>query len=477
VFLLDLAAALPEFSNPFAVSWFLFTHGGWVIVLAAAIYGLVQLWVYWRQNLWFAKQRFVLLAIDVPRDNEQTPKAVEHIFAHIHGIHKNPNLREKYIDGYVQPSISLELISIDGYIQFLIRAPVQFRDLVEAAIYAQYPNAEISEVDDYTASFTPLFPNESYNLWGAEVSLINKDVFPIRTYPAFEHPLTQTFLDPMASLLEMMGRLRAGEQIWFQWVIAPPPNEAWRERGIRIIKKLIGSKAPSSKSTLDSLGWLPGQVFQGLTESFTGSSVFGEGATSTRNDNGPPTLMQHLPPHERNIVEAIGFKISKLSFATKFRFIYLAEHEVFNKASRIAPVWGAFKQLSALDLNGFKPDKKTKTTIDYFFKERRENARKQRLLWGYKYRSNWRGRNRYMLNTEELATLWHFPVITVKAPLVQKTQAKRGEPPIALPVGPRSTATPPSPLTPKAPPPTRLPHESSPGPVSTPTVPDNLPIA
>ena len=56
-------------------------------------------------------------------------------------------------------------------------------------------------------------------------------------------------------------------------------------------------------------------------------------------------------------------------------------------------------------------------------------------MWGYKYRSIWRGRRVFVLNIEELASLWHFPVITVKAPQVKKTEAKRGEPPVLLPVG------------------------------------------
>ena len=45
-----------------------------------------------------------------------------------------------------------------------------------------------------------------------------------------------------------------------------------------------------------------------------------------------------------------------------------------------------------------------------------------------------RGWTRLILNTEELASIWHFPVREVKAPLVQKTVSKRAEPPTALPV-------------------------------------------
>jgi len=39
-----------------------------------------------------------------------------------------------------------------------------------------------------------------------------------------------------------------------------------------------------------------------------------------------------------------------------------------------------------------------------------------------------------ILNTEELATLYHFPVNMVKASLIKKTSSKRAEPPLGLPV-------------------------------------------
>jgi len=39
-----------------------------------------------------------------------------------------------------------------------------------------------------------------------------------------------------------------------------------------------------------------------------------------------------------------------------------------------------------------------------------------------------------ILNIEELATLYHFPVVTVSPPLIKKTGSKRAEPPFGLPV-------------------------------------------
>lgn len=431
---MEFNLTLPDVSNPFAALWFLFTHGGFVAVVIAFGYGIFWIYLDIIQTRYINNTKYILLAIDVPRENEQTPKAVEHIFSHLHGIHKNPNAWEKYRDGYVQPTITLELISIGGFIQYLIRCPEANRDLIEAAIYAQYPNAEISEVEDYAKDIKAVFPNDDFDIWGCEFALNNKDCYPIRTYPLWEHSLTQTFLDPMASILEVMGRLQPEEQMWFQWVLSPTGNDKWRKRGLDVINKLIGAKGKKSTSPLEAIGSAPGQLVMGTYNTLT-RTLFEPGEASRRNaDNEPPSMMLHLPPNVRTVVEAIGMKISKIGFETKFRGIYLGGKGVFTKA-RAPGMLGAVKQYNTMDMNGFRPDKKMKTSRDYFFVERKINTIKRRLLLGYKYRSNWSGHSKYVLNIEELASLWHFPVITVKAPQVKKTDAKRGEPPVALPVG------------------------------------------
>lgn len=425
---------LPTFDNPFSAFWWLFTHGGFLAVIFAILAGMWWLYLDYIQGRFIQNTKYIFLSIDVPRENEQTPKAVEHLFSQLHGIHKNPNRREKYIEGYVQPTVTIELVSIGGFIQFIIRCPEANRDLVEAAIYAQYPNAEVAEVEDYAKDIPTTFPNNDIDIWAAEIVPVAPDFYPIKTYPLWEHSLTQTFLDPMASLLEVMGRLQAGEQIWIQWVLEPNDLLSWREKGLALINKLIGAKSKKKKSTLDSISEAPGAVVQGTVETIL-RTLMEPGASSTKREKDePPSLMQHLAPNVRAVVEAVGMKISKIGYKVKGRVVILGTKDVFTR-TRVPSVWGALKQYAALDLNGFKPDSKMKTARVWFMVDRRVNALKRKILLGYKYRSIWRGRRTFVLNIEELASLWHFPVITVKAPQVKKTEAKRGEPPVELPVG------------------------------------------
>jgi len=433
-FLFDLSA-LPTFSNPFGVTWYLIANGGWILIILTCIWGGWEGWKEYIRNKFDATVDFVILAIDVPKGNEQSPKAVEHIFSHFYGMKTKGNLKDRFLKGYTQLGISLEIVSIEGYIQFLIRTPRKFRDLVEAAIYAQYPEAEITEVEDYVDMIPkPLeFPHSEYDLWGTELKLMKSYLYPIRTYPEFEHSLTQRFMDPMASILEIMSRIGPGEHIWLQFVIAPV-DQKWRNQGTALIRRLIGKKEEKKGSDLT---YFPREIGKGLTESFTASLIPPsemENAKFKQQERQWPSMMQHLSPDEREVIEAIGMKIAKLGFMTKIRLIYAAPKNKFEPSKGVSGVIGSLQQFSTQNVNAIAVNKKTRTKIDYFFIKTRILARKRRILWAYRYRSMKRGRRGFIFNTEELATLWHFPDIEVKVPAVQSVDAKKSQPPIGLPL-------------------------------------------
>ena len=81
------------------------------------------------------------------------------------------------------------------------------------------------------------------------------------------------------------------------------------------------------------------------------------------------------------------------------------------------------------------------TKADYILTKKRITWRQKKLLRAYKLRSPFRGWGwGRIMNIEELATIWHFPVMTVKAPLVRKTDVKKAEPPFSLPLVKRGAA-------------------------------------
>lgn len=440
--------------NPANISLQLFLRGGWILFVVVFAKGLYDIWLDGRQGKFASKWKFILLSIDIPKNNEQTPKAVENIFAALAGAYSSPNLVDKYWTGKITESFSFEIISLEGHTRFLIRVPSHFRDLVEAALYSQYPDAEISEISDYTqydseeldAEGKPIpfanlkFPSKLYDLWGAEFVFVKPYPYPIRTYPEFEHTLSGNFIDPMAGLLEILSRINPGEQVWLQLVVTPQPP-GWGEPAKKLVAQLIGKEykdpnagkfQPSSIITkpMDS-----GMTFaSGVLEQLTGISIAGIATDKKKEED--QWKMFKITPGERGVLEKVERKLSKHNLNVKFRLVYLGRKGTFAKGRGVAGVIGAIQQFNTSDANGFKPGKLSKTAADYIMVSKRVQKRQNNILRYYCKRSNFYGEkigDTLKMNPEELASIWHFPVITVKAAEVGKIESKKAPPPSRLP--------------------------------------------
>jgi len=395
-------------------------------------------WVYYRQGQYLGRIEYVLLNINVPTENLRTPFAAEQIMAGLHGILAPRDVIEKYWLGEIQEWFSFEIVGIEGHVNFVIRTPVQFRDLVEAHVYAQYPEAEIVAVEDYTKDIPSNIadPNSPWELWGTEMNLGREDAYPIKTYVDFEIA-TQTVpdeakLDPLASIAEVMSSLGPGEQMWMQ-ILALPADETWKEEGEKLVKKLIGVKAPKKKSFLkDFVDEWTEVAIKGVVEAPFGPPTFTTGA---KEENGSlPSLMQFLSPGEQETVKAIQRNLNKVAYRSKIRMVYLMRKDIYDKPllkARCLAFVGAFNQFVTTNLNTFQTSRKT--SAHYWFPTARLNRRKKEILSEYKNRSISDGTS-YFFNIEELATLFHFPMTTLKAPLVERMEVKKAVPPKGLPI-------------------------------------------
>ena len=441
----------------------LFLDGGWIIFLAVLIKGGWMLWVQWRQEKYATGLSHTILAIDIPRQNEQTAKAVEQIFSHIAGAYSGLDNYEKYWLGKFQGTFSFEIASLGGYVQFFVHCQNKYRDLVESAFYAQYPDAEIVEVTDYTGEVPSRFPDEDWDLFGTEFILKRPSHLPIRTHIQFEHSIAEDpFKDPMSGMLEVMSSLKPGEHLWLQFLITPT-DTGWRDKGEVEVAKMAGRKKAPKKSVVQSVIEMPMQAVQELTG-------IGASAEPTKDSGKSTDLLLTLTPGERQVLEAIQFKLSKIGFETKIRMVYSGRRGVFSKG-RVTMLKGAMGQFTALNMNEFKGYGPVTTKTDYFYQRWTNPSKQMTILRNYRKRSR-AGATPYILNIEELATVYHFPVWQVKAPLVKKTEAKRSEPPPRLPTAEAEQERPFRPVTPPAPPPEEEEEERPPG-----GPPEDLPFA
>ena len=413
------------------ISTFLSLWWLWLPIFLVVLF--IELWIKYLQTKAVKKIKWLLLEVKISRNIEKTPKAMEQVFSGLHGILTKVKFLDKYWKGKVQEWFSFEIAGIDGSVYFFIRTPENFRNLVEAQIQAQYPDAEILEVLDYAAPLAGKIPSKTYDINGVEFILEKADYYPIRTFLSFEERQKERRLDPMASFLEILSKLSPSENIFIQYLIKPTGEKDWINEGIEAVNKLVGKKTEVKKNWFEIFF---GGINEFVVNLLKAIAIYPEWSEAKKEE--VKTTSQNLSPGNRLVAEAIENKISKLAFRVCIRFAYIAKRDIFNRVN-IAAINGAFKQFNTLDLNAFKGNKKAGTTADQpriipFIKNRRGFIRKVAFVDRYVNRKLSKNKKDFILNTEELATIYHYPILVVETPTMRRVEAKKSEPPVSLPI-------------------------------------------
>ncbi len=151
----------------------------WWFVLP--LIGLLILWEAWLLHLhwkWVTHIKWKILEIKVPKNILKTPKAMEQIFAAAHAPYTyGISPYRKYWLGQEEYWMIFELIAKAGETHFYLRVPAEFRNMMESAIYAAYPEAEITEADDYLDEMPHILPNETFDVNGLEEVMRHEIIF------------------------------------------------------------------------------------------------------------------------------------------------------------------------------------------------------------------------------------------------------------------------------------------------------------
>ena len=403
----------------------------WIIIPVVLFFILRKVWLNYIVDKFVKEIKWSLLEIKFPQETVKSPKAMEQFFSGLHAVQRKFKFKDKYIKGEIPTWFSIEIIGREGKIHIFIRTPERFRNLVESQIYAQYPDAEISEAEDYVNDLPKDIPNKEYDIWGTEIILEKPDAYPIRTYPIFfEEKEIEERTDPIAGLFEFLSSLNPQEHAWIQILISPT-DDKWRDEGERLVEGLTGKKLKRTKKGLIL------EEVKGFATSFgkgIGDLFFGPAAKPEEKPQ-LESLMAHLSPGQREVVLAVEKNIAKLGFKTIIRELYWTKKEDFSR-DKTAAIGGFFKQFNTQNLNGFRPNGKITPGWAKIFKKRRELSQKQYLVDVYKKRYfpfasfSWRG---FVFNTEELATIFHIPIKFVKVERMPRIEAKKGGPPSELP--------------------------------------------
>jgi len=374
--------------------------------------------------------KWTLLEIIPPRDIEKSPQPMESFFAGLTGITSALSAKDEFIDGKVILKFSFELVSDEGIVHIYIRTPTMFRNLVEAGIYAQYPNAEILEVSDYVNDVPKVIPNKDWDLWGTDFELTKPDPYPIRSYRRFEEDVTGKMIDPLSSVFESLTKVGPNQKLWYQIIIKPKDIFLY-ETSQKLIEEKFKGKVPAKNGILANFLADIGDVFGNLFAGLTGPVEFAK--KEAEKEEAP--LEFRLTPGEKDVLKAIEDSAGKPVFETKMRLVYIGKREFFDR-SNIASFIGSLWQFSDFNFNGFKPNAETKTFALHLWVKQRTLFRQRRIYRLYKERNNdpsEAGPNIF-LNTEELATIFHLPDQMVIAPTLRKVEYKKSIVPPGLPV-------------------------------------------
>lgn len=402
-------------------------YGFWWLIFPITFYYIfLILWkdyvAFYSADSWHINQKWAYLELIPPPDIEKGPKMMESICTGLTGVLTTYNTFDEYLKGaFWHDRFSFELVGEEGKVHFYIRTQEKYVNLVEAQIYAQYPDAEIINVPDYTEKFPKIIPNKYWNLWGVDFYLINDPPIPIKTYDKFEESVTGEMIDPMAALTEVIGTLGPGQHIWLQFILQPMP-ERDKAQYDSIVKKLKGEAAVKKKGIFSDIV----DVFSNIPNGIFGPVEF----PGTEKKEVQP-LEFRLSPGEKELLKATEENLSRNLFKTKMRFIYLGRRENFQR-SYVSAFNGAIKQFNDINMNQVVPEDISKTYGKIFFKKPRIAQRQRKIYKRYRER-NMDGVN-MVFSTKEIATMFHFPDMNVKSPSIQRVESKLGAAPANLPV-------------------------------------------
>ncbi|MFZ2620911.1 MAG: hypothetical protein WAX85_00560 [Minisyncoccia bacterium] len=394
-------------------------YASYILVPAALILIICDLWINYRRALFFAKQTYVLLEIKLPREIFKSPRAMEFCIAGMYQLVGEKNWYEKYWKGQVRSSSSLEIVSIDGAVHFFIWIKNGMKSQVEANLYSQYPGIEIHEIPDYTIPFN--YNPETHGFWASEFELTKPDPFPIKTYVDYgmeKDPKEEFKIDPLTPFIEFIGSLPRGSQVWLQIIIRAHKAE---------------DKDPEGGGKLVDLRWQKGA-----------QKEIDDIIKNAKGEKGPddkyiPGTGRQLTEVEKETISALARSVSKNGFDVGMRTIYAAPKDVFD-ASNIGGIIGGITHFNS-HLNGFRPTRGSEEKYKYFVwmsrSNKKRNKERQEMLDAYKRRSYFYSPHKrpyFVLNTEELATIFHFPGGVSTTPTFSRIESRKAEAPPDLPV-------------------------------------------
>lgn len=269
---------------------------------------------------------------------------------------------------YGQRHFAFEIVGSKGFVQFYAAVPVALVDVVKQALVSAYPTVRLEEVAEHNI-FSPV--GKISGTVGGELTLKENFAYPIATYQDLKR-------DAMQSLLNALSTLEKEDGVGIQ-ILIRPANPAWRKLAMAVANKK--RKGKDSKKGAEQAFWWIRQIFIAFVKP-------PEDKSSSGASDKP-----ELSSLDQAILDSIDDKTRYPGYEVLIRVV--ASSSVPQRAEALrSNIVATFALFDSPGKNGFKytPAKDV-----------------ERFVTSYILRFFPQDSNDSILNSIELATLFHFP--------------------------------------------------------------------
>jgi len=326
-----------------------------------------------------------------PKSEKELISVMEHLFASLGNIKEKSNIWHRIIYGDAVVALEMANPADNDEISFYVGAPKKFINIVERQIHSFYPKASIERVKDYN-----IFSPGSFTA-ASSLTLKDKHHFPIRTYQALE-------ADPLNNITNVLGKFDEKKEGAAIQLLVKPARSGWRQKG-----NLVAHKMQQGRQLSDvKRDTIVRQIGRGLLSVLRQKTDKQEDILKQNKD----TIQ--LTPEEQEVVKKIEGKAGKAGFSVNIRLVASALTQ--ERAEVIlSELENGFIQYENPGLNSFKV-------------VRESRSRPKNIAFDFIFR-NFREDQSFILSSEEVASVFHFPLFSTETPKIAWLKARTAAPP------------------------------------------------
>jgi hypothetical protein len=270
---------------------------------------------------------------------------------------------------YGQRHFAFEIVASKGFVYFYAAVPVTLLDVVKQAVVSAYPSARLEEASEHNI-FSPV--GKLNGTVGGQLNLKEPYAYPIATYQDLKRDAMQALLNSLSTLDKQDG---AAIQILMR-----PAEPSWRKNAIEVASKKRKGTGGGKKG---------GEQMLSLGKDL--ATAFVKPPESKEKSGGESR--NELSGLDQAVVDAIEDKTRHPGYEVLIRIV--ASSNISQRSQTILNnITAAFSLFDAPGRNGFKFEAAKSVdelATDYILRMFPQKATKN------------------ILNTVELATIFHFP--------------------------------------------------------------------